>query len=437
MILFLPNAAFLSEVSRAIEIALALQGRGVPVAFGTRGGSYDHLIGAAGFSAVRLDPPVTPRMEAGFLEAILAMGPRTGRDFYSDDELRVAVDCEVALIRSLDADLVVTGFALSAYLSTRVVGIPLATDHGGSFVPPVLSHLLCPVPVNPPEPHLTRLPVPVQRWLANRAPAFIRSPVAQLNRHARERGIEPLPSMLGLMCADLTLVTDLPEVLGLSTHDLEHWRPRWPLRVRAGTTFCYTGPLYARLDLPVPPAVDDFLDDAEPVIYIALTSVTESFLRAVVTSARASGHKVLVAGATHDLTDLADGRTLVAGVLPSHAVMPRAAAAVIMGGQGSVQTAIASGTPFIGLPYHGEQELNVAVAERLGSAIRMSPEHAGTPALPQALARLVAEPRYAAAAAAAATHYAGVDGGALAADAIIHWLSASSPTSARSTPRPG
>ena len=135
MILFLPNAAFLSEVSRALEIARALQERGVPVAFGTRGGSHEHLIDAAGFTAARLDPSVTPETETAFLQAILAMGPRTGRDFYSDEELRVAVESEVALIRSLDADLVVTGFTLSAYLSTQIAGTPLATDHGGSFVP--------------------------------------------------------------------------------------------------------------------------------------------------------------------------------------------------------------------------------------------------------------------------------------------------------------
>lgn len=426
MILLLPNAQFLSEVSRAIEIARALQARGVPVAFGTRGGSYAQLIGAAGFSATRLDPPSTPQVETGFLEAILAMGPRTGRDFFTDDELRAAVDSEVALIRHLGADLVITGFALSAYLSTQLAGVPLATDHGGSFVPPVLSRMLCPVAVNPPDPNVAKLPIAVQRWLANRAPAFIRAPVAQLNRHARERGVDPLPSMLGLMCGDLTLVTDLPQVLGLSVHDLEQWRPRWPLRVRAGTTFRYTGPLYARLDLPVPAKVDAFLDGDDPVVYVALTSVTEEFLRSVVASARASGHKVLVAGASHHLNDLADDRTLVAGVLPSHAIMPRAAAAVIMGGQGSVQTAIASGTPFIGLPYHGEQELNIAVAERLGTAIRMPPADAGTPALPQAITRLIAETPFATAATSAAAHYAGVEGGALAADVIIDFLQARS-----------
>lgn len=424
MILLLPNALFLSEVSRALEIALALRSREVSVAFGTRGGTYAHLIEEAGFAAHRLEPALTPQMESGFIEAILAMGPGTSRDFFTDEELGAAVDAEVALIEALGADLVVTGFTLSAYLSTRIAGVPLATDHGGSFVPPVLSHMLCPAPVNPPDPNLAKLPVAVQRWLANRAPAFITSPVAQLNRHARKRGIDTLPNMLGLMCADLTLVTELPEVLGLSAQDLEQWRPRWPIRVRAGTSFRYTGPLYARLDLRVPAEVNAFLDDDEPVVYIALTSVTEAFLRSVVSSAQDSGHKILVAGTTHDLSDLTTDRTLAAGILPSHAIMPRSAAAVIMGGQGSVQTAIASGTPFIGLPHHGEQELNIAVTERLGMAIAMSPNDAPTPVLPEAINRLIADTRFTTAAASAAQLYAEVDGGEIAADVIINWLRA-------------
>jgi UDP:flavonoid glycosyltransferase YjiC (YdhE family) len=153
----------------------------------------------------------------------------------------------------------------------------------------------------------------------------------------------------------------------------------------------------------------------------------------VVISARASGLKVLVAQGS-DISDLADDRTLVAGVLPSHAIMPRVAAAVIMGGQGSVQTAIASGIPFIGLPYHGEQELNVAVAERLGAAIRMSPAEASTPALPQAIGRLVTETRFTTAAASAAARYADIDGASLAADAIITWLQTHSAARASTMP---
>lgn len=421
MIAFLPHCAFLSEVSRAIEIAKALRARGTDVVFAARGGPYSYLLDEAGIEWTRLEPAMDDAGARGFLDALLDMG-KGDRPFYQDAELAAAIDAEVAFLRATGADLAVTGFTLSSYLSTRLAGIPLATDHGGSFVPPVLSHSLCPAPVNPPHPGMARLPGFISRWMANRAPALIASPVAQLNRHADARGVERLSSLSSLMCGELTLVTELPEVLGLTAEALEGWTPSWPFRLRSGTTFRWTGPLYARLDRAIPPEVEHFLAVKEPVVYVAPTSVTEVLLRAIIAGAKAAGARLLIGATVHDVHDLADERTCVAGVLPNHLILPRVAAAVLMGGQGSVQTAIAAGVPFVGLPFHGEQELNVAVAERLGMAMRMSPAVAGTPALGTALRRLLDEPSFARAGQAAARLYMGVDGAGRAAEVILDYL---------------
>ncbi len=60
---------------------------------------------------------------------------------------------------------------------------------------------------------------------------------------------------------------------------------------------------------------------------------------------------------------------LIKKYLPSHKVMPLVDLAIIHGGQGSTQTAIASGTPLIGFPLHGEQRLNLKIIERHGAGI--------------------------------------------------------------------
>jgi UDP:flavonoid glycosyltransferase YjiC (YdhE family) len=419
VIAFLPNCGFLSEVSRAIAIAKALRARGVPVAFASRGGPYQALVGAAGFECTPLEPALDGAGPANFLEALLDMG-KGDRPFFAPGELEASVAAEVAWFRSVGATAAVTGFTLSAALSTRVVGIPLVTDHGGSFVPPVLARGLCPVPVNPTEPKLAKLPQVLQRWLANRAPALLKAPVRQLNAHADALGVERLPSLLGLMCGELTLVTELASVLGTSDEAVEGWRPGWPFRMRRGTTFTCTGPLYAKLDAPIPPEVDDFLSRPGRVVYLAPTSVKTGFLRELILATKRAGERLLVAATVHDVKDLADERTLLAGVLPNHLVFPRVAAAVIMGGQGSVQCAMASGTPFIGLPYHGEQGLNVAVAERLGLALRLTPREPD--AIAPALRRLLDEPAFTTAAKAAAQRYENVDGAANAAAAIVEYL---------------
>jgi UDP:flavonoid glycosyltransferase YjiC (YdhE family) len=430
VIAFLPHCAFLSEVSRALEIARALQAQGMTVAFASRGGPYAHLITGAGFHLHQLEPVADDDTAGRFLDALLKMGPRMSVDFFTDEELRTSVQAEFAFLREVGAHAAVTGFTLSAYLSTRLAGIPLITDHGGSFVPPVLARKLCPPSVNPPDPNLAKLPVGAQHWLANRVPAFIKSPVAQLNRHAAELGLQKMPGVMSLMCGDLTLVTELPEMLGMSNADLERWRPKWPFRGSSQCSFRFTGPLYARLEVPVPPHVDSFLGSDGPVVYLTPTSVHESFLRSMVERTKACGARVLVGATIHNIADLADERAMITGVLPNHLIMDRVDAAVMMGGQGSVQTAIAAGTPFVGLAYHGEQELNIAVAERLGMAIRMAPHGAETDQLTRAIDRILHEPSFAQSATRAARQYEGIDGAAMAADAILAWLSERTPRAA-------
>jgi UDP:flavonoid glycosyltransferase YjiC (YdhE family) len=66
---------------------------------------------------------------------------------------------------------------------------------------------------------------------------------------------------------------------------------------------------------------------------------------------------------------------MVEGVLPSHLVMPQVDLAITTGGQGSTQTAMASGTPPLGIPLHIEQDLNIALLERQGAARHLAPPH--------------------------------------------------------------
>lgn len=422
VIALVPHCGFLSETSRMLAIARALEGRGARPVLASHGGPYEHLLGTAGAAWRPLEPRMTADEHRAFLDGLLSIG-REHRPFYADGFLRSAIDAERAFFAEVGAAMVVTGFNLTAYVSTRAAGVPLATSHGGSFVPPVLARGLCPVPVNPPTPGLARLPRPVQRWLANHVPRWLTAPIRDLNRAADALGVEGVPSFMALMCGDLTMVTDVPEVLGLAPEALEGWRP-WRRRLWPSTTFRYAGPLYAKLELPVPARVERFLAADGPCVYLAPTSVREPFLRELVAAVAAAGHRVLVAATIHGARDLERERVMIEGVLPNHLIMPKVAAAVIMGGQGSVQTAMASGTPFVGMPYHGEQELNVALAEKQGMAIRLSPALAGTPRMTEAVSRLLAEPGFRANARRVRGCYEGVDGADGCARAILDYLDA-------------
>lgn len=96
-----------------------------------------------------------------------------------------------------------------------------------------------------------------------------------LSRIASEIGAEKLPGFMAMMCADLTLVTEILEVLGIPRDEMTAWRPRsrklWP-----STRMRYVGPLYAKLERPVPEHVEHFLAEPGKVVLVAPTSGSAS-----------------------------------------------------------------------------------------------------------------------------------------------------------------
>jgi UDP:flavonoid glycosyltransferase YjiC (YdhE family) len=218
---------------------------------------------------------------------------------------------------------------------------------------------------------------------------------------------------------DITLVTDVPEMLGIPAEAMAAWRPRDPRRYRPNPRMRYTGPLFAHLCAPIPERVKRLLAEPGPVIYVAITSSPPELIRDAVNALRPLGTRMLVAATVHDLDDLADDVVTVERVLPSHEIMPQVDLAVVAGGQGSVQTALASGLPFIGLPLQPEQDANVVMAERQGAARRLPTRHAGTDRLTRLAQTMLADPTYRTNARRLATVFARVDGPGAAADAIL------------------
>ena len=421
MIALLPHCGFLSETSRMLHIAQALRAQGQQVCLATHGGPYAHVLTQAGESFTLLEPQFDAARCSTYLRDLVQIG-RPGVRLQPADEVRRSVAAEVAFLRSQGAVAAVTGFTLTAYLSTRLAGIGLVTSHGGSFVPPMLERGLAPVPTTMPMPGAEWLPAWLKRRIANSGTMRMAGPVRFLNEVAAELGVAPVPTLAALMLGDLTLVTDTAEVLGISDTALAAWQPRRPQAYRAGTRLVATGPLYARLDLPVPDAVQPFLDRSSPTALVVLSSSTPELLRQVVRRVRAAGPRVIVGATLHDHGPSPDPGVVVAGLLPNHRVMPLVDVAVTMGGQGTVQTAMASGTPLVGIPLHPEQELNVDLAARHGVGLAVAPRHADTPRLTEAVRRVLAEPAFAAGADQVRQWYAGVDGAARAASAIVDWL---------------
>lgn len=421
MIVLLPNCGYLSETSRMLHIAQALQARGVPVAVATHGGPYARVLEDAGMPYTLLQPVMDNTRHAQYLKDLIQIG-RPGVRLQPAAEVRACVQAELAFFRACGARLAVIGFTLTAYLSTRLAGIPLASSHGASFVPPLFERGLLPVPTTMPMRGIEWLPRWIKRKIVNSGVQRLTDPVVFLNSVAAELGVDPVPTLAALMLSDLTLVTDLPEILGIPAAELEAWQPKRPAAYRAGTRLVYVGPLFAQLDLPVPDAVLPFLDGHQPTAYVVMSSGTPGLLRAVVACARQAGLRVIVGATLHDFGPNSDPGVVVAGILPSHKIMPHVTLAVAMGGQGTVQTAMCSGTPLVAIPLHAEQELNVHLAARQGMAVAVARRHARGDRMTAAIRRVALDPRFKQQAQRVQALYAQCDGASRAAAALIRYM---------------
>ena len=399
----------------------ALRAMGEPACMGTHGGSWESLLHRAGVDCTQIGPRMDSARCARFIQSLPGIGS-PDQSMYSDEEMLAYAQAEAEFMRRRGIRLAVTGFTLTTLLSTRLAGIPLAASHAGSFVPPVYESGLLPVPSHNRRPMLGLLPRAVRRRMFNAMPARSKMYCSGFNRAAARLGVEGVPSFAALPLADLTLVTDLPEILGVERGTMENWTPRPGSAYRPSTSLRYTGPLFAHLDLPVPERVERFIGAGGAIAYVALTSSPVALVREVVAAVKAAGCRVLVAATVHDLGDLDGGSVMVEPLLPSHLVMPRASLAVITGGQGSVQTAMAAGVPMIGIALQPEQDLNVHCAERQGMALRFSPVEARGAALTNAVRSVLARPQYRVQAQRVRGLFARVDGAAGAANAIRRYL---------------
>lgn len=422
MICFVPNCAFLSETTRAIAIHHALRARGVETCFATHGGPYTRVLDEEKVPWTMLGEGWTDARARKFVASLPGISPPTV-SLYEDAELRAHVDREVAFFRKHGVKAVVTGFALSTLLSSRVAKIPLVTDHAGSWVPPVAERGMFPTPKESTMPLARFFPERLGRWLANQLPSRTRMFCGTFNRVARELGVEGIPSFAALLLGDLTLVTDCAEVLGVSAEALDRWRPG--RGYRSGTTLKYVGPLFAELAAPLPERVERFLQDSagKKCVYVAMTSTPAPLVRRVVETVRGTGARVVVASTVHALDDLAGDDVVIEPILPSQRVMPRCDLAVIAGGQGSVQTAMAFGTPFIGVPLQPEQDFNIVEMERHGAAVRISKKEAMNGRLAPLVETMISEPRYREAARKVQAMYGKANGPAACAEAIVELVS--------------
>jgi len=399
-VLFCPVTFNLAETTRMIEVARALDPLHHPVFMGYED-DYVSLIVDAGFEYRACGPSWS---KAEREQAIAFDQGRALRTPFTTELVAARVDVERRLIRDLRAPVVVTGSNLTSYISARAEKVPL-------FYPVPFALTLAQVKQTSrmefvrgagwPARMADTVATSMFRWIYTRAPLAPRS----FTKVAIANGVAPLRTVASLLTADRNLLTEMP----------------WELEgfdIPPG--FERIGPIFAQIDAPVPPIVEDLAAASEPLVYLALGSSADRTL--ALAAARALGPLAVsvIAPIQHYLEpgDSVPANVHVTGLLPAHKLGGLVDAAVLHGGQGTVQTACATGVPFVGVGLQPEQTWHVRACERRGNAIAVARKDVSKPTFTQAVQRILTEPGIRRAADEVREAYADEDGAAEAARLI-------------------
>jgi UDP:flavonoid glycosyltransferase YjiC (YdhE family) len=391
-IICFPHFYYLSEVSRLVEIGQALRALGQDVVFFSHGGHYEYVAQEAGFEVVAVAPHMSPQRAADYMAFNRGEKGNPFRDsFFTDDELLAYVPAESDAFRQARADAVLIGWNLPSYLSAPLAGIPVLVQQPGPFTAPFFDRRMG---VFQPSLFGAARHLPLN-WLVNWWLPRTKIWLAPFNRVAESLRLPQWKSTLDLMAGDLTLVMDAPEILGIPPDELHAYRPRHLHRFRRPPVYRYGGPCFARLPGDVPEPIRTHFDTPRPKLYCAMgVSGSPRVLGEVVEIANSLEIQSVIATTTvlpPGLGGSDSGCVLLTPHVPAHLVNPLADIAITHGGAGTVQTAIHSGTPLVGIPMHLEQTGNLSLVTRQGAGLMLSKWDLNRRSLGRALERLLTD----------------------------------------------
>jgi UDP:flavonoid glycosyltransferase YjiC (YdhE family) len=399
-VLFCPVTFNLAETTRMIEVARALDPAHRAVFMGYED-DFVPLIREAGFEY----HPCSPAWSAQERQRAIDFDQgKAIRSPFTRELVAARVAVERRMIRQHRAAAVVIGSNVTSMISARAEGVPLYYPVPFALTGPQVRQvrrfrfvagegLIAGT--------ADRIATAAFRWVYTRAPLAPRA----LSAVAHANGVAPLRTVASLLEADVNLVTVMP----------------WELDDFAlPENYQRVGPIFAHLGGEVPALVRALADAPEPLIYLGLgSSARRELALAAATQLGALPINVL-APIRHYLEpgDVVPPNIHVTDLLPAHLLGGLVDAAVLHGGQGTVQTACATGIPFVGMGLQPEQTWNVRVCQRQGNAIAFSPKHVSKPAFLTAVRRILDDPAYRNAATRVREQYEREDGAAATARII-------------------
>ena len=388
------------ETTRGIELCRGLVAAGLErgrevmarLAYPTSDCDYEPQIAASGFEAQRLKLHLDEASVAGIMAA-----DHEGKEFISDlDTARRFIRAIMDEILAWRPDLILCGFVPPVAIAAKILKVPTVVYLPfPAYRPWVRRHLLKDIPDEFDNAVTSRAPKPLRQALAKLlslgalTSGFFRQPTfASAGRELGWR--DAAADVIAMLSAPLQLVTDLPVF-----YEGEDVGPNTRI----------TGPLFSRpTEVSVRPEIRSlFAVGAQDRVFVSMGSSGEKpYLLAGIEALATMQLRAVVVVPPHvcSLSEVCEKFHMPSHVLltdsfvPAQQVNAMADAAIIHGGQGTVQTAISSGTPIVGVGMQAEQTRNLENVICRGAAIRLRKREWTPENIREALSRVLEVPSF-------------------------------------------
>jgi UDP:flavonoid glycosyltransferase YjiC (YdhE family) len=427
---FLP-AFNAGETTRGIELCrgLVAQARGrerevtVRLAYSTSDPDYEAQIIASGFEAHRL----ALHLDEATVSGIMAADHDAAEHVSDLGTARRFIQAVMDEIIASTPDLVVCGFVPPVGIAAQILQVPAVVYLPfPAYRPWVRGHLLKDIPDDLDNALTSSAPAPVRRLFAKLLSAamltkgFFKQPT--FAAAGRELGWRVArPDLFAMLAAPLQVVTDLP-----ASYQGQHVGPNTRI----------TGPLFSLPpDVEVASAIREmFSPGPHNRVFVSMGSSGEKpYLLAAVEALATMQVRavVVVAPRICSLEEVRQSLPIPSHILltdsfvPAHQVNAMADAAVIHGGQGTVQTAVSAGTPIVGVGMQVEQSTNLDNVVHRGAGIRIPKRHWTPERIRRALGRVLELPSFQQSAARLKCEHDAIDGRKEVARAIWEFVDSS------------
>jgi UDP:flavonoid glycosyltransferase YjiC (YdhE family) len=365
------------EATRAIEIAKNIdkykpEYLDIAIVFISRGSRFEQKALDAGFKIYRAKPAMSG---VGLYQDLkMKPGELVG-------EKQIAFDLlsgEIEAYQDIKPDIVIYGFWPIGGIARRMLD---KTIPGICFIPLPLTEAFFDDLSDVPEQMeiLSFLPPHIRLKLIKNIPKFIKKRLPLLRHNnirvaANKLGWhgESLTNIFCMLKADLTIVNDLPDY-----YDIQKYKE----------DICFTGPLFAQsadeenLEPQISEVLGQDIDRIKVFCTLGSSGTKEQLIEIIKVFIEGAGLEwnavILSPSPVCPLQEAQayinnrKGIYITDKFVPARKINALADITICHGGQGTVQTAIASGTPIVAVAMQPEQQMNLEHIAAYGAAIRV------------------------------------------------------------------